>query len=167
MLALTNFQLRWFAPCYLWWTLFNSSFPTLGTLCMLHWHCVQTYRNCSLFCTFWLARNLYSVDAQHANDGKHSLNRHFQHCSHRVYPIYSVLKVFEIAVSFAHVGCYQFSTTLIRTMLTMVNVVQFIISDIGHTVYITFTVFSNFSKLQFVLYILGCTKFLLWWCASC
>ena len=143
----TKFQLPWFAPCFLWWTLFKSAFPTLSTRCILHLQCFQTFRNFSLFWTFWLFRNFYSVDAQHANDCKHSLNRHFQHCAHRVYPIYSVFKVFEIAVSFAHVGCYQFSTTLIRTMLTMVNIVQFIISDIGHTVYITFTAFKKLFEI--------------------
>ena len=52
-----------------------------------------------------------------------------------------------------------------RTMLTMVNVVQIIISDIAHSVYITFTVFWNFSKLLFLLHILAFTKLLLRWCA--
>ena len=37
----------------------------------------------------------------------------------------------------------------------------------AHTVYIRFTVFSNFSKLQFVLHILTISKFLLGGCASC
>ena len=37
-----------------------------------------------------------------------------------------------------------------RMMLTMANIVYIIISDIAHTVYIRFTLFSNFSKLQFV-----------------
>ena len=41
-----------------------------------------------------------------------------------------------------------------RIMLTMANIVYIIISDIAHTVYIRFTLFSNFSKLQFVLHIL-------------
>ena len=111
----------------------------------------ETFRCCSLFCTFSLSRNFYSGDAHHDNYGKHSLNHHFQHCAHCVYQIFSVLKLFEIAVCFAHFGFYEISTPLIRTLLTMVNVVQIIISDIGHTVYITFTVFSNFSILQFVL----------------
>ena len=42
-----------------------------------------------------------------------------------------------------------------RPMETMVNIIQVIISDIGHTVQIRFTVFSNFSKLLFVLRIFG------------
>ena len=263
----TKFQLPWFAPCYLWGTLFKSSFPTLGTRCVLHLHCFQTYRNCSLLCKFGIFRNFYSGDAQEANHGKHGLNHHFEHCAHRVYQIYSVLKLFEIAVSFAnywlseistplirtmlpilyvvqiiisdiehtyyiysvlklfenfslfcafcilrnfysadahhpnygthslnnhfqhsghcvyeifsifivfeiavcfaHVGSYQFSTPLIRTMLTMVNVVHISISDVENTVYIKFTVFSNFSKLQFVLDVLAFSKFLLRWCAAC
>ena len=33
----------------------------------------ETFRNCSLFCTFWLLRNFYSGDAHHANHCKHSL----------------------------------------------------------------------------------------------
>ena len=48
-----------------------------------------------------------------------------------------------------------------RAMLTMVNVVQIIISDIAHTVYIGCSVFRNFLKLQFGLHILAFTKFLL------
>ena len=36
----------------------------------------------------------------------------------------------------------------------------------AHTVYIRFTVFSNFSNLQFVLHILTFSKFLLRSCAS-
>ena len=35
-------------------------------------------------------------------------------------------------------------------MLAMVNVVQIIISDIAHSVYLRLTVFWNFSKLLFV-----------------
>ena len=52
-----------------------------------------------------------------------------------------------------------------RTMLTMVKVVQFIISDIAQTGYIRFTGFLNFSKLLFVLHILAFTKFLIRWCS--
>ena len=49
--------------------------------------------------------------------------------------------LFENAVCFAHFGFYQISSPVIRTMLTMVNVVQIIISDIAQTVYIKFTMF--------------------------
>ena len=124
----------------------------MGTRCILHLQCFQTFRNCSLFCAFCILRNFYSADAHHPNYGKHSLNNHFQHSGHCEYEIFSIFIVFEIPVCFAHVGCYEFSTPLIRTILTMVNVAQFIISDIGHTVYVTFTVFSNFSKIPFFLW---------------
>ena len=36
----------------------------------------------------------------------------------------------------------------------------------AHTVYIRFTVFSNFSKLQFILHILTLSKLLLQWCLN-
>ena len=36
----------------------------------------------------------------------------------------------------------------------------------AHTVYIRFTVFSNFSNLQFVLHILTFSKLLLRWCLN-
>ena len=43
---------------------------------------------------------------------------------------------------------------MMRLMLAMANILQIIISDMAHTVYIRFTVFSNVSNLQFVLHIL-------------
>ena len=89
----------------------------------------------------------------------------FQSWAQIVYHIYSVLKIIEVTVCFAHFGIYEISTPVLRTILTMVNVVQIILSDIAHSVYITFTVFWNFSKLLFVLHILAFTKFLLRWCA--
>ena len=46
-----------------------------------------------------------------------------------------------------------------RTMVTTENVVQIIISDIDHTVFITFKVFWNFSKLLFGLHILALRNF--------
>ena len=177
----------------------------------------ETFRNCSLFCTFWLLQNFNSGDAHQANYAKHSLNHHFQYCAHCVYDTYSVLKLFEIAVCFAHFGFYEISTLVVRTKLTMVDIVQIIISNIAHIVYMIFTTFSNFSKLLgfvfahfgfyeistlvmrtkltmvdivqiiisniahtvymiftalwnfskllFVLHILAFTKFQLWWCA--
>ena len=47
-------------------------------------------------------------------------------------------------------GFYELSTVVMRIMLTMANIVLFIISNIAHTVYIRFKAFWNFSKLQFV-----------------
>ena len=56
----------------------------------------------------WLLRNFYSCDAHHANYGKHSLSNHFQQWPHFIYVIYSVLKLFEIAVCFAHLAFTKF-----------------------------------------------------------
>ena len=42
------------------------------------------------------------------NRGKHSLTNHFQQCAHSVYEIYSVLKLFKIAVCFAHLAFTKF-----------------------------------------------------------
>ena len=72
--------------------------------CIWDLQCFQTFWNCSLFCTFRLLRNFYSGDAHHANYAKHSLHHHFQHCAHSVYQIYSVLKLFKIAVCFFTFG---------------------------------------------------------------
>ena len=92
ILAFTKFLLRWWAPWKLWWTLFKSSFPTLDTLCRLDLQCFQTFRNCCLFCAFWLIRNIYSGDAHDANYCKHSLNHHFQYWTQCI----SDLQRFEI-----------------------------------------------------------------------
>ena len=56
---------------------------------------------------------------------------------------------------------------LLKPIVGMVNVVQIIISDIAHSVYLRFTVFSKFSKLLFVLHILAYSKFLLRSWAKC
>ena len=72
-----------------------------------------------------------------------------------------------MAVCFAHIGLFEIWTALILTMLGMVNVVQIIISDIAHSVYLRLTVFSKFSKLLFVLHILAYSKFLLRSWAKC
>ena len=162
ILASSKFELRWFSPCLLWWTLFKSSFQTFRTVCIWDLQCLETFRNCCLFCTFWLIRNFYYGHEQHVNYGKHSLNDHYQHCAHCAYDIYRTLKVFEIAFSFTHFFVFE-----IWTPLAMVNVVQIIISNIAHTVYMRFTVFSKFSKLLFVLHILAYSKFLLRSWATC
>ena len=114
----------------------------------------------------WLIRNYYSGDVHHVNCGKHSLNHHFRHGAHSVYKIYSVLKLFDFAVCSAHFDFFEITTPVMRIMLAMANIVQIIISDMAHTVYIRFTVFSNFSKLLFVLHILAFSKLLLRWCPS-
>ena len=115
---------------------------------------ISNFRNCSLFCTFWLFRNFYSGDAYHANHGKYSLNHQFRRSAHSVYTIDSDFKLFEIAVCFAHFDFFEISTLVMRIMLTMENIVYIIISDIAHTVYIRFIVISKFLKLHFVLHML-------------
>ena len=157
----------------------DSHHPSCGERCSIHHfqHCAQcvyeiysvfiVFEIAVCFCTFWLIRNFYSGEAHHGNYCKHSLNDHFQHWAHFVYDIYSICKVIEMAVCFAHIGLFEIWTAMILTMLAMVNVVQIIISDIAHSVYLRFTVFWNFSKLLFVLHILAYSKFLLRWGASC
>ena len=46
-----------------------------------------------------------------------------------------------MAVCFAHFGLFEIWTALILTILAMVNVVQFIISNIAQSVYLILTVF--------------------------
>ena len=107
----------------------DSQNASYGERCSNHHfrHCaqlqLQTFRNCCLFCTFWLIRNFYSGHEQHVNYGKHSLNDHYQHCAHCAYDIYSIFKVFEMAVCFAHFGLFEISTPLRRIMLTIANIV--------------------------------------------
>ena len=79
-------------------------------MCIWDLQCFHSFRNCCLFCTFWLIRNFYCGEAHHANYTKHSFNLHFQHCAHCVYYIYSILKVFEMAVCFAHFGIFEIFT---------------------------------------------------------
>ena len=119
----TKFLLRWCATCSLWQTLFNSSFPTLRTLCLWDLQYFQSFRNSCLFCTFCCFRNLNSADSHHASYGKRCSNHHFQHCAQCVYEIYSVFKFFEIAVCFAHFGLFEISTPVMSNMLTMANIV--------------------------------------------
>ena len=49
--------------------------------------------------------------------------RTFRHAPHSVYEIYSVLKLFEIAVRSAHFDFFDISTPVMRIMLTMANIV--------------------------------------------
>ena len=67
--------------------------------------------------------NFYCGDAHHATYGKHGIHHHFQNGAHGVYKIYSVFKHFEIAVCSAHFDFFEFSTPVMRIMLTMANIV--------------------------------------------
>ena len=122
----------------------------MRTLCIWHLQYFQSFRNGFLFCTFWHIRNMNCTDSHHANYSKHTLNHHFKHCAHCVYEICIIFKLFEIAVCFAHIAFFEIWTPLILTMLAMMNVVQIIISNIAHSVYMSFTVFSKVSKLLFL-----------------
>ena len=66
---------------------------------------------------------LLSGDAHHVNYGKHTLNYHFRQSAQSVYKIYSVFKLFEIAVCSAHFDFFEISTPVMRIMLTMANIV--------------------------------------------
>ena len=133
--------------------------------CIWELKCFHTSQYCCLFYTFWLLRNFYSGDAHHANHGERCSDHHFWYCKSCVYQIYSVFKLFEIAVCFAYFGLYEISTPVMRTMLTMPNKVYIIIFNIPQTVYIRYTTFWNFSKLLFVLQLLAFMKFHVRWCA--
>ena len=102
----------------------------------------------------------------HFNYGQHNSNHHFRHAAHNVYKIYRVLKLFETAAFSARFEFFEITTPVMRIMLTMANIVQICISDMAHTVHIRFTVFSNFSNLQFVLHILTFSKLLPQWCLN-
>ena len=132
----------------------------MRTQCIEDLQCFETFPNYRLFFSFWLFRNYYSGDAHHVNYGRHSSNHHFRHGADSVYKICSVLKLFEIAVCSARFGLFEITTSVMRIMLTMAKIVQIIISNMAHTVYIRFTVFSNFSNLQIVLHVLTFSKLL-------
>ena len=91
ILAFTKFLLRWCAPCWLWWTLFKTSFKTLRKLFISLLQCFATFRNCCLFCRFWLLRSVNSDDASHGNYGERCSSHHFRHCAHCVYQTYIFL----------------------------------------------------------------------------
>ena len=134
----TKFLLRWCATWYLWQTLFNSSFPTLHTLCISDLKHFQNFRNSSLFSTFCFFGYLNSADSHHASYGERCSNHHFQHCAQCVYEISTIFKVCEIAVCFAHFGLFEISTPVMSNMLTMANILWMIITNIAHILYIWF-----------------------------
>ena len=48
---------------------------------------------------------------------------HFRHGAHSVYRIYSVSKLLEIAVCFAHFDFFEITTPVMRIMLAITNIV--------------------------------------------
>ena len=83
----------------------------------------EIFKKYCLIYTFWLFRNFYSGDAHDANHGKYSLNDHFRYRVHSVYMIYSVFKLFEIAVCSAHFDVFEITTPVMCIMSTMANIV--------------------------------------------
>ena len=114
----------------------------MRTQCISDLQHFETFRNCCLFCTFWLIRNFYSGDANHANYGKRSLDHHFQHCAQSVYQILRIFKAFKIAVCFAHFASYEVSTPEMRNMLTMANSLNHHFLHCAHCVYEIYIVFE-------------------------
>ena len=49
------------------------------------------------------------------------MNHYFRDGAHCVHHILSVLKLFEIAVSFAHLSFFDIDTTVMRAVLNMTN----------------------------------------------
>ena len=93
-------------------------------------HCVydiysifKVFEMAVCFCTYWLIRNLNCAHSHHASYGERCSNHHFRHCAQCVSEIYSVLKLFESAVCFAHFGIFEISTAVRRIMLTIPNIV--------------------------------------------
>ena len=114
----------------------------------------SNFSKLQLFCTLCLLRNFHSGYAHHVNFLQHSLNHHFmQNC---VYEIYSVFKLFEISGFLCTFGFYEISTPVMRTTLTMFNIVEIIISNNGQTVYLRLRCFQTFRNIS-----LFCTFWLL------
>ena len=145
---------------------FKSSFPTLRTQCILDLQRFETFRNCCLFCTFWHLRNFYCGDAHHANYGKHSLNHHFQYWTHSGYQIYSVLKFFEIPVSFPPFAFRNFNSCDAHHANNGKHSLNNHFQQCSHFVYEIYSVLKLF-KIAVCFAHLAFTKFVLWWCASC
>ena len=74
------------------------------------------------FFTFGLLGNFYSGDAPHANHGERCSNHLFWYCANWVNQIYSLLKLFEIGVCFCTFLLNEISAPVMRTMLTMANI---------------------------------------------
>ena len=98
---------------------------------------------------------MYCGDADRANYDKQSLNNYFRNGAHCAHHILRVLKLFEMAVCFAHFRFFEICTAVMSTVLTIAKRVENIISDVVLTVYTTFKEFGNLPKCQFVLHILG------------
>ena len=116
----------------------------MRTLCIWHLQYLQSFRNGCLFCTYWLIRNLNCAHSHHASYGERCSNHHFRHWAQCVSEIYSVLKLFEIAVCFAHFGIFKVSTAVRRLMLTIPNRWNHHFQHCAHCVYEIYSIFKVF-----------------------
>ena len=140
-LVFTKFLPRWCAPCKVRWALFKSSFPIFRKLCISDFQRFETFWNCCLFCTFGLFAKFLVRWCAPCLLWQTMFRSSFP-ILRTMYMRFAVLSnLSKLLVCFAHFGFYEISTPVMRTMLTMVNVVQIIISDIAQTVYIKFTMF--------------------------
>ena len=136
-------KLLLFCTFWLLWNFYSGDthHSNYFELCLNHhffnWaHCVyqiysvfKSFVIAVCFGTFWFLRNFYSGDAHHVNYGESCSIHHFFHLAHCVYQIYSVFKLFEFPVCFVHFGFYKISTPVMRTMLTMPNIIYINISN--------------------------------------
>ena len=116
----------------------------MRTLSIWHLQYLQSFRNGCLFCTYWLIRNLNCANSHHASYGERCSNHHFRHWAQCVSEIYSVLKLFEIAVCFAHFGIFEVSTAVRRLMLTIPNRLNHHFQHCAHCVYEIYSIFKVF-----------------------
>ena len=116
----------------------------MRTLCIWHLQYLQSFRNGCLFCTYWLIRNLNCAHSHHASYGERCSNHHFRHWAQCVSENYSVLKLFEIAVCFAHFGIFEVSTAVRRLMLTIPNRLNHHFQHCAHCVYEIYSIFKVF-----------------------
>ena len=165
ILAFTKFQLRWYAPFQLLWTLFKSSFLPLRSLWKSDLKVIKPFEIAVFSGTFWIIWNFYSSDAPHANHGERCSSHLFWYCANWVNQIYSLLNLFEIGVCFctflllwnfcsgdAHHANYG-KHTLNPHFQHSANCVYQIYSVLN-----LFEIAVRFAHLAF-------TKFLLRWCA--
>ena len=66
----------------------------------------SSFRDCCLFCSFWLFRNYCSGDAHHVTYGKHSLNHHFD-IAHTVYIRFAVFSSFRDCCMFCRFWLFR------------------------------------------------------------
>ena len=92
---------------------------------------------------------MYCGYAQRANYGKQRLKHYFPRGAHSVYRIDSVLKLFEIAVCFAHFSLFEIDTTVMTAVLTMTNSLNHYFPHGARCVYHIYRVLKLFEMAVF------------------